>query len=417
MERMIEGQVYVAELRVPSYFHIRQEVRKSLPNPAGFEVSRGYWMARPPDERSALQGYAELTFTILFVSKTLKEAEDHALRVGRMFSTPTSAFGGYPLAAPRLHRIASVDAFERLLSQHNYYYDDQLHESLGVTFDPIVEHRYQRYLQFFSSDDESTKYRIQSAMHWYGVAVGSEHPTVSYVAAWTGLECIGLLMDGRFHEQGDKAPCSTCGNPAGKKRDRKMAGIEHVFKSGAVKSSEGFSYQNAHNLRNEAVHGLREIEPLLQDCSEFFRYLIDLLGAAIQTAVTPPEYNDDSAVKSLVAGDYEFRPCSRMSIKFSEGQMEPYLDDNWVVGNLLRESKRDSRGHEQSEVSMSGERHWQLDASQREYVESECYEEFTRVGQQEHSLSGRTMPNMIPWKDRPSEPAWEDFTYSDWEII
>ncbi len=412
---MIESQVYVAQLKVPSYFHIRKEVRKPLPNPAGFEVSKGYWVARPPHERSALPEYAELTLTILFASKELKDAEDHALKVGRMFSTPTSAFGGYPLAPPRLHRIASVDALERLRSQHNYYYDDQLHLSLGVTFDSIVEHRFQRYLQFFSSVDEDTKYRIQSAMHWHGVAVGSEDPTVSYVAAWTGLECIGLLMDRRFHEQGRKAPCSTCGNPAGKERGRKMAGIEHVFKSGAVEPKKRFPHEQARKLRDDAVHGLRPIEPLFQDCSEFFRYLIDLLAASISTALTPPECNDNSAVRSLIAGDYEFRPASRMSIKFSEGQMEPYLDDKWVVGNLCRESKREPQGHGQSDVVMSGERLWQIDASQREYVESECYEEFTRVGQGEYPLSGLPMPEIIPWKDRPSEPAWKDVSDSDWE--
>ena len=333
-----------------------------------------------------------------------------------MFSTPTSAFGGYPFAPPRLHRLASVDAFERLLSQHNYYYDDQLHESLGVTFDSIVEYRYQRYLQVFSSADDSTKYRIQSAMHWLGVAVGSEDPTVGHVAAWTGLECIGLLMDRRFHEQGRKARCSTCGNLPGKKRDRTMAGIKHVFNSGVVEPKEGFSHKQARRLRNEAVHGLREIEPLLQDCSDFARYLIDLLTVSITTALTPPESNDNSAVKSLIAGDYEFRPSSRMSIKFSEGQMEPYLDDTWVVGNLCRESERDPQGHGQSDVAMSGERLWQIDTSQLEHVESECYEEFTRVGQGEYPLSGLPMPEIIPWKDRPSSPAWKDVFDSDWEF-
>ena len=180
--------------------------------------------------------------------------------------------------------------------------------------------------------------------------------------------------------------CSTCGNLAGKKRDRTIAGIDHVFNSGAVEPKEGFSHEQARRLRDDAVHGLRKIEPLFQDCSEFFRYLIDLLAASISTALTPPEYNDNSAVKSLIAGDYEFRPSSRTSIKFSQGQMEPYLDDKWVVGNLCRESKRDPQGHGQSGLAISADQSWQLDTSQREYVESNCYEEFTRFRQEQYAL-------------------------------
>ena len=224
-----DEQVYVVELKAPSHFYVESEVRQVLRHPGGFEVRKGYWVARPPDEQSAIVGYTELALTILLVSGTLKDAEDHALKVGRMFSSLTSAFGGYPLDPPRLNRIAAVDVDERLLSQHSYYYDEHLHVSLSVPFDAIVQHRFQRYIEFFSLFDENTRFRLQSAMHWYGIAVGADDPTVSYVAAWTGLECIGLLMDSRFHTQGSRAPCPTCGNQVGEKRDRKMAGIEHVF--------------------------------------------------------------------------------------------------------------------------------------------------------------------------------------------
>ena len=77
------------------------------------------------------------------------------------------------------------------MSQHNYYYDNQLHESLGGPFDLIVQHRFQRYIEFFSLFDESTRYRLQSAIHWYGIAVGADDPTVSYVAAWTVWNALG----------------------------------------------------------------------------------------------------------------------------------------------------------------------------------------------------------------------------------
>ena len=392
---------------MPSHFYIETEVRKALPNPGGFGVKKGYWVARPPHKQSALQGYTDLTLTILYVHKTLRNAEDHALRAGRTFSSLTSAFGGYPLDPPRLHRIATVDVSDRLVSQHDYHYDNQLHESLGRPFEPITQHRYQRYLEFSTSADENTTYRLQSAMHWYGIAIGAEDPTVSYVASWTGLECIGSVMDGRFHKHGPKAPCLTCGNQAGKERDRTIAGIEHLFKSGILESKEGFLHEQAHKLRNDTVHGLRESESLMQDCSEFVRYLIDLLTVSISTVLTPPKYSEDSAVKLLVAGDYEFHPCSRASIKFSEGQTFPYLEE-WIEGNLCRESERGTRGKGKADLVVGIEYDWTLRNSQLESVESISYEEFKRLGQVEYPLSDQPMAEFIPWRGRPSAPVWKD---------
>lgn len=392
---------------VPSHFYVETEVRSALPNPGGFGVKKGYWVARPPHEQSALEGYAELTLTILFANRTLKDSENHALRVGRMFSALTSAFGGYPLNPPRLHRVATVDISERLVSQHNYHYDNQLHESLGRPFEPITQHRYQRYLEFSTATSDNTKYRLQSAVHWYGIAVGADDPTVSYVAAWTGLECIGLVMDSRFHTQGPKASCRICGNEAGKDRDRTMAGIEHAFNSETIEPIEGFSHEKAHAIRNYAVHGLRESESLTQDCSEFVRYLIDLLSVSISTALTPPEYSEDSVVKSLVAGDYEFHPCSRASIKFTKGQTYPYLN-GWIQGYLSRKLRRGTRSKGKADLVVGIEYDWTLRDGQREYVESISYEEFKRLGSVEYPLNDQPMAEFIQWRDRPSAPAWKD---------
>ena len=409
-----EEQVYVAALQVSSHFYVESEARNVLPNPAGFEVSKGYWVAHPPNEQSALKGYAELVLTILFASKALKNAEDHALKVGRTFSALTSAFGGYPLDPPRLNRIAVVDVSKRLISQHNYSYDDQMHQSLGGPFEPIVQHRYQRYLEYFSSGDEGTIHRLQSAVHWYGIAIDADYPTVSYVAAWIGLECIGLLIDARFHIQGSRAPCQTCGNQAGGNRNRTMAGIEHAFDSNALDPKEGFSFEKAKRLRHDAVHGLRESESLLQDCSEYGRFLINLLNVSIVTALTPPEFNEDQSIRSLMAGDYEFRPCSRSSIRFSEGRLSPYLGE-WVEGNVDRKPQRGISGQGKLDLVMTIESAWALDKSHLEFVEGYSYEEFRRLGQEEYTLPGREMPPLTPWQDRPTAPAWEATSDWSWE--
>ncbi len=414
-ESHVEEQVYVVQLKAPSHFSVESELRQTLPNPEGFEVTKGYWVARPPDEQSALAGYSELVLTIRIVSRALRDAEEHALKVGRTFGSLTAAFGGYPLDPPRLDRIAAVDAAERLVSQHNYHYDDQLHESLRGPFDPIVQHRYQRYLEFFSSTDEGTRYRLQSAIHWYGIAIGADDPTVSYVAAWTGLECIGPVMDGRFHPHGPRARCSTCGNRK-EKRDRKMAGIDHVFHSGILEPDERFSPEKAHRLRSDAVHGLRSRESLVQDCSRFGRFLTDLLNLSIVTGLTQPDYDEAKSARSLMAGDYEFRPCSRASIRFSEGRMEPFLGE-WVGGNVTRKSQWGSHGLGDSDLVMEIGTAWALDERHSELLDAFGYEEFTRLGQEGYPLRDVATPPLVPWASRPSSPVWQDSTNAGWEFV
>ncbi len=136
-------QFYVAELKVPTCFYPSNETRCAIDNPAGFEINKGYYVIRPPDERSTISGYAELLLVIEFVSLGLKEAEDHALKVGRVFSSMASAYGGYPLESPYLHRIALTGVDENLKSQHSYCYRGKPY--MLSEFDQTVDHQFQQY--------------------------------------------------------------------------------------------------------------------------------------------------------------------------------------------------------------------------------------------------------------------------------
>ena len=108
----------------------------------------------------------------------------------------------------------------------------------------------------------------------------------AYVAAWTGLECIGTAIDRIAHPYGPKAPCKTCGNVPGEDRDRKKVGIGHMFcrlsdisllseslsddvKERLSKELTGsFSSTDAQKLRDAIVHGLEGIESLVYRSSE-----------------------------------------------------------------------------------------------------------------------------------------------------
>ena len=401
---------------MPTFFNVEMGVRKALPNSSAFGVHKGYWIARPPDDESDLEGNAELILVFQYVGDTLKAAEEHALRVGAIFGSLTSAFGGYPLASPRLERIAAVDTEERLVSQHNYVYDVRLHETQGTSFDSKVQSEYQKFLDFYSSYYGKTIYRLQSAIHWYSIAISADDPAVAYVAAWTGLECIGLVMDGRFHPQGSRAGCDTCENRPGIKRDSTMAGIEHVFNSGTTGTIDEFTFDRAHQLRHDLVHGLRDMELLIQECSDFGRHLIDILNMSLLTALTPQQYDGDNSVLSLKAGDYRFRPTSRLSILLNEGQMSPYLGD-WLECRLIRNPQKGTQGERNNDVLVQVETSWILRDNQRDSVVSFSYEEFRRLGQEEYPLEGRDMPVFLPWRDRPLEPAWDITPESGWEFL
>ena len=112
------------------------------------------------------------------------EAEDHALKVGRAFSSLLSAYGGYPNEPPYLKRVACTDFNANLTSEHHYCYRST--PQMLAQFDSLVGYQFERFLQSISEVDSKTKHQLQSAIHWYQISISSDEPTVSYVAAWTG---------------------------------------------------------------------------------------------------------------------------------------------------------------------------------------------------------------------------------------
>ena len=186
-----------------------------------------------------------------------------------------SAYGGYPLQSPYLHRIARIGVDGNLNSQHDYGYRGKPYAL--SEFNQTADHQFRQYLQSISSIGGKTRYQLQSAIHWYGISISSDDPTVSYVAAWTGLECIGIVIDSIAHPNGPKIHCQTCRNRAGERRDRKKAGITHILnrltdgpwsesltdeaREQLAKDFRGsFTSQEANDLRDSIVHGLDDIE-------------------------------------------------------------------------------------------------------------------------------------------------------------
>ena len=368
-------------------------------------------MLRPPDEHSVVEGYPELIFTIQFLHKTLRHAEDHALKVGRTLSSIASVYGGYPVESCYLNRIASIGISGELISQHYYIYLPK--PSMLSAFDQMVKHGLKRYIETTASVNDRTRYRVQSAIHWYGVAISADDPTVSYVAAWTGLECIGKAINDKFHPKGPKAHCPVCGNKAGDKRDRKVAGIDHIFHLVRKDSlpwslsqearerligelMDDFSSKKAGKLRNRVVHGLTEdIEALIQECSKFRRHLIYVLLASIQLALPGP------LVRSWLPGDFGAHPDLRSSMRFNQGLRKSPYHGKWVEGFRYQAKP----GVKEDGVVLGSE--WEVDGSTSAHVESTSSEKFKRDVDIHSASAGSILTDLTTWHDRPSEPPWE----------
>ena len=318
---------------MPTCFYANQETRYPLQHPEGFQVNKGYCVIPSRDEQSALDGYTEMALVIEFVSQRIKEAEEHALKVGRMFASVASAFGGFPLESPCLRRIANIGIYDDLKAQYTYVYG--IKPYVLSQFDYEGGHLFDRYVQSISAADAKTRHQIQSAIHWYGICISADDPAVSWVAAWTGLECIGKIIHEQAHPNGPKARCETCGNTLGRDRDRKKAGIDHMFNAlvkGPLSASLSeevrqsldkdflwrLSSEDAENLRSSIVHGLEDVETSVQRSSRSRRFLAHVLNAAIQTAL-------GKHVISWLPSDYASHPNARYSLRFKEGcTMSPF---------------------------------------------------------------------------------------------
>ena len=371
---------------------------------------------RPQDEQSDDEGYVELALTFEFLAPSLREAEDNSLRVGRAFNSIVSAYGGFPLGGARLNRIASVSVNGYLKSQHNYWYGYKS-QKLSI-FDQSVKHQFQEYLEDFSQTDGKRRYLLQSAIHWYGIAISADDPTVSLIAAWTGLESIGLAVDDKVHPNGPKAPCETCNNKAGEDRNRKIAGIEHAFHYVAnafllesvpqeIKDSiaddiiDGFSAKEAAKLRNKVVHGSEEIEMLQQKCSEARRHLLHVLNASILGTMGP-------STGAWVAGHHEVHPEGRLSLKFKKGtKKSPFLGE-WVKGPEIQPKPTDRSGG--SPIAAIVSFVWGETKENARLVEAKCEEKFRR-DTDVFSFETQSLVAGLPrWRDRPTEPVWEELT-------
>ena len=238
-----------------------------------------------------------------------------------------------------------------------------------------------------------------------------------YVAAWTGLECLGKVIDSIVHPNGPRVRCQICKNEVGKSRDRKKAGISHILnrltdgpwsESLSDEARElldkdflgSFTSQEANDLRDSIVHGLDDMEQLVYKSSKFRRRLVHALNVSIE--ITMGQY-----VKSWIPGEFGFYPDIRQSLKFKRGlNMSPYHGE-WAaeLRSKTEPAIRADEGVYTGMLEVEGAIHEQA-AGFAEFRSEELFKRDVDV----HSLVDDSDVLGLPtWHDRSSEPKWKEF--------
>ena len=405
-------QVYVAEMLVPSLFWSEKEKRQLIDNPVRYEINKGYYAIHPIYEMSEYGGYSKFSLIFELVSKDLKSAEDHALKVARTFSSMASAYGGYPYQSPFLRRLARLRFNGEMDAQFDYFY--RANPFSVIDFNNQVDHEIRQFFQSFSSLEERQRHRLQSALHWYAIGLRAVDPTVSYVAAWTGLECIGTEIDRLAHPSGSKARCQTCQNNPGEDRDRKKAGIDHMIKSLTNESlSEALSEEareslekdfqhrlteaEAGGLRNFIVHGLYDIDSLYSKSSTARRFLLHVLNACIQILL-------GQNIKSLLPGEYDLHPDARYSVQFQSGLCRSPFHGEWVVELEVEPQSAEDTGQKITDFTEVKIRLQERFNMYIQSIKEEVFKQDVEVyfpDQESHDSE------MVSWTERPAEPDWE----------
>lgn len=416
----LSERIYVAELTIPSCFYPSGETRRPISDPNGFGISKGYYIVRTGDNSSAVGGYTDMVLVVEFVCPGLREAEDHALKVGQVFSSLVSAYGAYPLQSPRLQRLATMDIAGNLMSEHHYWHRREPY--MLSAFDQTVDHQFQQYIQSISSIDEGVQRQLQSAIHWYGISISTDEPTVSYVAAWTGLECVGTVLDDIAHHNGARARCETCNNKPGEKRDRKMAGIQHIFNGiskGPLSTSLSkdlkerlsrelrrcFSPDEAHRLRSQIVHGLEGLEPLREHSADLRLHVIHALNASIQTIMGV------QAKSWLPGSDYGVHPDARYSLRFKgELKSSPYQGEwqSTLHGKVTAGSESEKESPQRVQ-----EFELEIKTTAAGFVEFRGEDVYKRDDDIFRLPPDPDWNEHLSWFERLNEPEWKEFITSD----
>ena len=150
------------------------------------------------------------------------------------------------------------------------------------------------------------------------------------------------------------------------------------------------------------MHGLGEIDRLIQSSVLRRRFLLHVLNASIQGLL-------GHNVQSWMPGEYEFHPEIRHSLKFKEGLIrDPYCEE-WVAVLSCKATEPSLQRRERAYVGRF-DVVFALSGVAAEFLEFKSEKQFRRDVDVYNVISEKEMEGISSWDDRPAEPQWVEFT-------
>ena len=325
------GRTYIAEIAIKAEIHLSPRFRETLPSREYFGVNRGYWGVLLEHDHLGTQRCNGLLAVVGFTAADRETAEDWSIKIGEKLGHLAQFYGGSPGHSPMLKRLAEVGLHDGVIEQNVYSYLDERDRLRQVAIKP---YEFQKLLTRIGELEDNIRQVLELAIRWHINSLSSESSLDGYLAAWIGLEAIGPKLDDIYHHDGPRSACILCGNPVGTRRDRKLAGIEHIIRTVAEELLDGRTVQNLAQIRNEIAHC--RVSP---DESEVATSLLlkdmqlCLAIGILNTAGRGSDYH--TSFSSFLPRDYEIRPDARASIKFEREEVayKPFFGQ-WVEFNL-----------------------------------------------------------------------------------
>ena len=402
---MTNGNTYVAEIGIPAEVHLSPTFRDSIPSQVYFEIERGYWEVLLDEDHLGTQRPVGLRVVAEFSAADRQDAEDKTLVLGEKLGQFTSFYGGSPEHAPQLKRLAHTGSNRGILEQNVYFYFGDRDRLRQIEVKP---YEFQKFLDRIGSLGEVPRQALELASSWYLNSLSSTNELDGYLAAWVGLEALGPLLDSFYHPGGQKSPCSVCGNRAGVKRDRKLAGIEHMIHRSAPELLAGRSVVELEQIRHEIAHCLKPQNQLAELTDRLLRELQLSLSAAILT-VADRSGDYRRSFSSFLPRDYEVRPDARATIRFDHEftGYQPYFGE-WL--EITREFPNEHSRLEANGSYVWGAAtriQWKLRIVSPPTFHSE-YVMFDREGMNLRNIgSNGTAVPVVAWRDRAVPPSWQ----------
>lgn len=116
--------------------------------------------------------------------------------------------------------------------------------------------------------------RVLQALHWYRKSLRESDTLDRFTYIWIGLETLNPLIKKIYPGESETAKCKNCGHP---RKFEGTAALKKFFEA----CSNGALYSKARNIRQELLHGHKNLDEIVENIHDIMNPLATVLRSAI----------------------------------------------------------------------------------------------------------------------------------------